>query len=279
MPLTQMKLIDSHVHFWDPQKLRYVWLDNLPTLNRVFLTQHVPARVDEIVFVQADCAAAQSLDEVNFVTALAQHDARVRGIVAFAPIEDAETLRAHLAQLKQNPLVKGVRHLIQDETIGFCTQPQFVSGARLLANYNFTFDICIRHWQLPDAIQLVRACPQINFVLDHCGKPDIKNHVLEPWRTHISELATLPHVFCKLSGLVTEANHENWISEDLQPYIQHVITAFGIDRVMFGSDAPVAYLASTYERWVETLERATKHLMHAEQEKLWHTNAQKFYRL
>lgn len=274
-----MKIIDSHVHFWDPQKLRYVWLDSLPTLNRAFLTDHVPARVDEIVFVQADCAAEQSLDEVNFVTALAQNDARVRGIVAFAPIEDSQNLRAHLNELKQNALVKGVRRLIQDEAIGFCTQPTFIHGVQLLGEYNFTFDLCIRHWQLPDAIQLVRACPHINFVLDHCGKPDIKNQLLEPWRENISELATLPHVFCKLSGLVTEAKHENWISEDLQPYIQHVITAFGIDRVVFGSDAPVAYLASTYERWVETLERATKNLTNAEQEKLWRANAQKFYRL
>lgn len=272
-------MIDSHVHFWDPQKLRYAWLDNLSSLNRAYLTDHVPARVDGIVFVQAACADEQGLDEVNFVTALAQNDARVSGIVAFAPIEDSEKLRAYLEQLKQNPLVKGVRRLIQDEAFGFCTEPKFIEGVRSLAEYDFTFDICIRHWQLPDAIQLARACPRVNFVLDHCGKPDIKNHILEPWRAQIDELAKLPNVFCKLSGLVTEANIEQWTPDDLQPYIAHVIDAFDMDRLMFGSDAPVAYLASSYERWVETLQNATKDLSQVAQEKLWRANAAAFYRI
>lgn len=274
-----MHIIDSHVHFWDPQKLRYTWLDNLPTLNRAFLSDHVPPQIDGIVFVQAACADEQGLDEVNFVLSLAQDDARVRGIVAFAPIEDAEKLHAYLNQLKQNNLVKGVRRMIQVEAPGFCVQPKFIDGVQLLAEYNFAFDICIRHWHLPDAIQLVRACPQIQFVLDHFGKPDIKNQILEPWRTKISELAVFPNVFCKISGLVTEADVEHWTPEDLQPYIQHVIDAFGIDRVMFGSDAPVAYLASTYERWLETLLNATGNLTGDAQEKLWYANAARFYRL
>lgn len=274
-----MQVVDSHVHFWDPQKLRYAWLDGVPTLNRAFLTDHVPASVDGIVFVQAACADEQGLDEVNFVTALAQHDARVRGIVAFAPIEDSETLRAYLAQLKTNALVKGVRRLIQDEAPGFCSAPNFVAGVQQLADYDFSFDICIRHWQLRDAIQLVRACPRVRFVLDHCGKPDIKNQILEPWRAQMYELAALPNAQCKISGLVTEADVEHWQPEDLLPFIRHVVDAFGADRVMFGSDAPVQYLASTYERWVETLREATQDLTPDAQEKLWHANAAAFYRL
>lgn len=279
-----MNIIDSHVHYWDPKKLRYAWLENIPALHRAFLTDHVPqtvnrARIDGIVFVQADCAAEQSLAEVKFVTALAKKDARVRGIVAFAPLEDAKHLRAHLNALKKNPLVKGVRRLIQDEPSGFCITPNFVAGVQSLAEYDFTFDLCIRHWQLPDAIQLVRACPQVHFVLDHCGKPDIKNRLLRPWRAHISELAALPNVQCKISGLVTEADMENWTRRNLQPYIEHVIETFGSNRVMFGSDAPVAYLASTYETWVETLQLATNDLTRGAKEKLWHANAKNFYRL
>lgn len=279
-----MHIIDSHVHYWDPKKLRYKWLETIPTLNRAFLHDHVPqtvngAHIDGIVFVQADCAAEQSLAEVKFVTALAENDARVRGIVAFAPIEDAKHLRAHLNALKKNPLVKGVRRLIQDEPPGFCVTPNFIAGVQLLAEYEYTFDICIRHWQLPDAIQLVRACPQINFVLDHCGKPDIKNRLLRPWRKPISELASLPNVQCKVSGLVTEADMENWTRQNLQPYIEHVLEAFGSHRVMFGSDAPVAYLASTYARWVETLQRTTEDLTRGAKTKLWRTNAENFYRV
>ncbi len=279
-----MNIIDSHVHYWDPKKLRYAWLEHIPALHRAFLTDHVPqavnrARIDGIVFVQADCAAEQSLAEVKFVTALAKKDARVRGIVAFAPLEDAKDLRAHLNALKKNPLVKGVRRLIQDQALGFCLTPNFIAGVQSLAEYDFTFDLCIRHWQLPDAIQLVRACPQVHFVLDHCGKPDIKNRLLRPWRTHILELASLPNVHCKVSGLVTEADTENWTRRNLQPYIKHVIKAFGSNRVMFGSDAPVAYLAATYERWIETLQLATNDLTRGAKEKLWHANAKNFYRL
>lgn len=279
-----MKIIDGHVHFWDPEKLRYEWLKTLPTLNHAFLTDHVPDRVsdmevDGIVFVQAECAAEQGLDEVDFVTALAARDARVRGIVAFAPIEQPEQIGPYLEQLKTRPLVKGVRRLIQDEPVGFCTQPDFVAGVQALAPYSYTFDICIRHWQLPDAIQLVRACPQIHFVLDHIGKPDIRNHQLDPWRKDISELAALKNVGCKLSGLVTEADTAAWTPHDLQPFISHVIHAFGIERIMFGSDAPVEYLASTYARWIETLRDATSNMPFAAQEKLWSMNAQEFYRL
>lgn len=279
-----MKIIDSHVHFWDPQQIRYGWLANIPTLNRAYLPDHVPqsvgdAEIDGIVFVEADCDPAQGLDEVDFVTTLAEKDARIQGIVAYAPIHDAAKLPAYLDMLVQRLLVKGVRRLLQDEPIGFALQPDFIAGVQSLANYNLSFDICIRHWHLPDAIQLVRACPNIRFVLDHIGKPDIKNHVLEPWRENISVLASLENVSCKISGLVTEADAAAWTPADLQPYIENVVAAFGIDRVMFGSDAPVAYLASTYARWVETLQHATRTLSASEQEKLWYTNAKAFYRL
>ncbi len=168
---------------------------------------------------------------------------------------------------------------VSSRTIGFSLQPSFIAGVQSLAALDYTFDLCIRHWHLPDAIALVRQCPNVRFVLDHCGKPDIKNKVLEPWRTDLSKLAALPNVSCKLSGLVTEADHANWQPADLQPYIDTVLSAFGIDRVMFGSDAPVAYLASTYARWLETLAAATASLSSADKEKLWHNNAREFYRL
>lgn len=279
-----MEIIDSHVHFWDPQQLRYTWLDGLPTINRPFLTDHVPLRVGDdtiagIVFVQAAAAADQGLAEVDFVSRLAAQDARVRGIVAFAALEQGARVRPYLEALKQNPLVKGVRRLIQDEEPGFSTQPRFVTAVQLLAQYDFTFDICIRHWQFPDALELARECPNVHFVLDHIGKPDIKNQLRKPWRAQLGELAALPNVWCKLSGLVTEADADRWRDEDLQPYIEHVIAAFGIDRVMYGSDAPVQYLASTYERWVETLQAATSSLSDADKQKLWHDNPARFYGL
>lgn len=279
-----LQTIDSHVHFWDPARLEYAWLQNEPRLYRAYLPNHVPPRVGEneiagMIFVQADCAADQAVDEADFVSALAAQDPRIRGIVAFAPLEQGAAARPVLDALKQRPLVRGVRRLLQSESVGFALEPAFITGVHLLAAYNFTFDICIRHWHLGDAIQLVRACPEIHFVLDHIGKPDIKNHVLEPWRAQISELASLTNVLCKISGLVTEADHAHWTPEDLRPYIEHVMYAFGMDRVMFGSDAPVAYLASAYAKWLETLNDLTSTLTEAERVNLWHTNAAAFYRV
>jgi L-fuconolactonase len=279
-----MNILDSHVHFWDPNHLRYAWLDGLPALNRAYLPDHVPVRVGDskvegIVFVQADCAPSQGLAEVEWVARLAVDDARVRGIVAFAPLEQGTGAREGLVKLARQPMVKGVRRLIQDERAGFAAQPDFIAGVRALAEFQFSFDICIRHYQLPEAIELARQCPNVQFVLDHLGKPDIKHGELEPWRAQIKTLAALENVFCKISGLVTEADWQNWQPAALQPYVDAVLDAFGINRVMFGSDAPVLYLASTYEGWVTTLRALTDKLRADERQKLWRDTARAFYRL
>ena len=279
-----LNIVDSHVHFWDPGRLRYVWLDDLPQLNRPYLPDHVPAqgmswRVDALVFVQADCAAEQGLLEADWVTSLAASDSRIQGIVAFAPLEKGEGVRPVLEELSKRPLVKGVRRLLQSEPLGFSVQPDFVVGVQLLDEYDLSCDLCIRHFQMPDVIQLVRQCPRVNFVLDHIGKPDIKNGLLDPWRKDMAELAALPNVVCKLSGLVTEADWQHWKAADLQPYVDHTLEVFGPSRVMYGSDSPVATLAATYPQWVETLIGATQWQSNTERENLFYQNAAKFYRL
>jgi L-fuconolactonase len=279
-----MNIIDSHIHFWNPQHLRYTWLDDLPTLNKSFLPANLPVSgdgwtMDKLVFVQADCIEDQGLDEADWVSSLAKHDARIAGIVAYAPLQLDDMAREYLRRLKHQRLVKGVRRLIQSEPLGFCTQPRFVRGVQMLTEFGFSFDICIRHWQMGDAIELVRQCPNVQFVLDHIGKPDIKSGLLDPWREQIKTLASFPNVMCKISGLVTEANTEQWTPADLQPYIDHVIEAFGIDRLMFGGDYPVLELASSYERWLATIFAATASLSEAEKSKLFYENASKFYRL
>lgn len=279
-----LSVVDSHAHFWDTGYLNYPWLEELPSLNRPYLPDHVPTGgadycVERIVFVQADCLPNQGVAEVDWVSGLADTDRRIRGIVAFAPLERPDAAAPILETLSLRPLVKGIRRLIQSEPLGFSVQPAFVQGVQLLAEYGFTCDLCIKHPQLPDVIRLVEQCPDVRFVLDHIGKPDIKGHVLEPWRQNIAALAALPNVWCKISGLVTEADTANWTAEDLRPYIEAVIESFGVARVMFGSDAPVAYLATTYDRWVETLRGATRDLSAADQARLFAANATAFYRL
>jgi L-fuconolactonase len=176
--------------------------------------------------------------------------------------------------------VRGIRRLIQSEPDPeFCLRRDFIAGVKLLAEYDLSFDICVYHHQLGSALELVRRCPEIRFVLDHVGKPDIRAGLMDPWRGHIRELSELPNVWCKLSGMATEADHEAWSREDLQPYIDHVAESFGFSRLMFGGDWPVSTLATDYPRWVETVLWATASRTEAEQRQLFHETAAEFYLL
>lgn len=282
--MPSMPIVDSHIHFWDPGQLNYPWLQDIPALNHAFLPAqlaHAAAAVDlqKIIFVQADCVPEDGLAEVAWVSQLAQTEPRIQGIVAFAPLENKSASAAHLEKLKTFPLVKGVRRLIQSESRGFANQPEFVRGVQQLAHFGFNFDICIKHTQMSEAIELVSQCPEVAFVLDHFGKPAIAGKQLEPWATQIRTLAQFPHVWCKLSGLVTEADHQNWTAADLRPYLEVVLDAFGSQRLMFGGDWPVSELAASYQQWVETADVLLAALPEADRQQVFFANAQTFYRL
>ena len=277
-------LVDSHIHFWDPDHLHYTWLAEVPAINRPYtpavLSEAAEGlNLERIVFVQADCVPEEGLEEVRWVSNLAAGDARIQGIVAFAPLQQGEAASTYLAELTRFRLVKGVRRLIQSEALGFSIQPDFIAGVQQLPDFGFSFDLCIMHHQLPDVLMLVEQCPDVSFVLDHFGKPAIKEAIIEPWASHIRSLAAFPNVMCKLSGLVTEAHHETWTPADLQPYIEHILDVFGPNRLMFGGDWPVSELASSYSRWVETAQAALAHLSEHDQEKIFYQNALDFYRL
>ncbi|HZB96549.1 MAG TPA: amidohydrolase family protein, partial [Herpetosiphonaceae bacterium] len=211
----------------------------------------------------------------------AREDPRLQGIVAWAPLEYGERARAFLeALVAVDPRIKGVRRIVQSEPeVDFCLRPDFVRGVRLLPEYGLSCDICIRHPQLASTIKLVRQCPETSFILDHIGKPNIKDHVLDPWWEEMRELASLPNVICKVSGMVTEADPQHWTPDDLAPYLAHVLDVFGEDRVAFGGDWPVVTQAASYRRWVETLDALTAHLSPEARRKLWAENARRFYRL
>lgn len=279
-------LIDTHVHFWDPRMLRYAWLDNIPALNRPFLVDDFRRATASLplqgwVFVQAECSPEQGLAELDWVLSLAKQDDGFLGLVPWAPLHDGAGSLTYLEKLKAtSPLVKGVRRLIQPEAdITFCLQPAFIAGVQALARYDLSFDICISHTQLFSVIEMVRRCPEVQFILDHIAKPDIKNRLADPWRSELKRLAELPNVVCKLSGMVTEADHQHWTGDDLKPYIDHVISCFGFERIMFGGDWPVATLATTYPRWVDTLQGAVEECSEAERQQLFHSNAVRMYRL
>ncbi len=279
-------IIDSHVHLWDPDRQRVPWLDGEPAINRRFGLADYEAQTDGVaieafVYVEIDIAKPYGLLEARQAAAAAQDDPRLRGIVAFAPVEDGERVRPYIEALTEvGPLVKGVRRLLQGEADPeFCLRPGFVRGVELLGEVGLSFDLCVRQGQLPAVTELVRRVPQVSFVLDHVGKPPIAAGVLDPWREEIDALAAVPNVACKVSGLVTEADRAGWTAADLAPYVGHVLAAFGEDRVLYGSDWPVATLASPYPRWVETLDALTADLSPDAKRKLWAENARRLYRL
>jgi L-fuconolactonase len=279
-------IIDTHVHLWDPRRFRIPWLDGVPQINQTYALKEYAEHtqgvtIEAMVYLEVDVAPSYRLLEAQWVNALADEEPRLRAIVPSAPLEDGDCARSYLEALKAlGPRVKGVRRLLQAEPDdAFALRPDFVRGVRALADYDFSFDICIFHRQLPAVIELVRCCPEVRFILDHLGKPDIKAGLRDPWQAHIRALAALPNVVCKISGMVTEADHARWTVDDLRPYFETVYDAFGPDRVMFGGDWPVVLLASSYKRWVETVDALTQGLSEDDRRKLWAENAKRVYRL
>ena len=276
-------LVDTHVHLWNPRVLRYPWLEDLPALNRAWLPGDFaaatgPVEVAKLVFVECGREPGQALAEVDWIESLVPDEPRLRGMVAHAALEQGAAARGELARLAERPLVKGVRRLLQGETdADFCLRPDFIAGVRLLAEFGFTFDLCIRHEQLGAVTELVRRVPEVRFVLDHLGKPPIRAGQVEPWATELRALARLPNVSCKLSGLLTEADWQHWRPEQLRPYLDVAVAAFGFDRVMFGGDWPVLTLAGDYSRWLAALEVCLPGVADADWEKLFRINAENFY--
>jgi L-fuconolactonase len=278
-------IVDSHVHLYDVARLRYDWLAQVPKINRTYVTSDFdeargPVNVDGIVFVEVDVAPGQHLAEADFVQDLAARDPRIQAIVAHAPLQKGPRVEQDLEALAQRPLVRGVRKLIQGAVDpSFCIEPSFLEAVRLLPRYGMTFDICVKNWAMTYALELARRCPDVTFVLDHIGKPDIRFGIREPWWTQIREMAALPNVVCKLSGVITEADHTHWSREEVKPYAAHCIESFGFDRVMYGSDWTVSELTHPYPVWVEILDEIVAGASQHEKQMLYRDTARRIYRL
>jgi L-fuconolactonase len=283
--MSASSIVDSHVHLWNPAKFRYSWLDGLPALNHPFLpatfsSASANTNVRKVIFVECGCEPDQSLAEVDWISDLAKGEPRLKGIIAHASLEKGAAARVELEVLATRPLVKGIRRNLQGERAReFCALPHFMTGVEMLAEFGFTFDLCIQHDQLPIAAKLARSAPQVTFVLDHFGKPDVRGKKTEPWAADLRLLAALPNVVCKISGLTTEADWKNWQPADLKFYFEMVVKAFGFDRILFGGDWPVATLATTYDRWVETVRENLLFASETDLEKLFQTNTERIYRV
>lgn len=277
-------LVDTHVHLWDPRRLSYPWLAELPALHRPFLPDDYraacgPYQVGRMVFVQCEADPAQYRQETAWISELAQHDPRIGAIVSWAPLSQGEAARDDLDALAQNPLVRGVREILQFQADpAWCLRPEMVCGVRMLADYNFCFELCLKgSAQMASAIELVRRCPEVRFVLDHIGKPMIAQGELEPWQSQLRQLAALENVCCKLSGLIVEADPQRWTAAELRPYLDHVVDCFGFARLMWGGDWPVVLLASPLERWLATADAWSGQFSEDERRRLFCDNALAWY--
>ena len=278
-------IVDSHVHLYDVERFRYSWMKGAPSLARTHVLKDFDAAcgkvaVDGIVFAEVDVDPGLHLAEAEFIAGLGAADKRLCGSVAHAPVHKGAAVEPDLEKLAAIPGVKGIRRLIQGEVDpSMCIGPDFLAGVRLLPRHGLSFDICVKQFQMVYAVELVRRCPDTLFILDHIGKPDIKNGLVEPWKTAIRDMAALPNVVCKVSGVVTEADHKAWTRAEIRPYLNHVIESFGFDRVMYGSDWTVSTLACDYPTWVDVLDEVLASSSADELRKFWRGTAIRTYRL
>jgi L-fuconolactonase len=278
-------ITDTHLHLWDIGRLRYPWLRDNPFLNKTFTLSDYNAacekiRVDKMVFVQCEADPTLYREEAAWVTELAKTDPRLGGIVPWAPLEKGSAAEGDLAFFATNPLVKGIRRIIEFEAdMDFCLGPDFIAGVNLLPKYGFSFDININYRHNRNVLKFLAKIPDVPCILDHIGKPPIREGRLESWKSEIKAMAEFPNLFCKVSSLATEADHKNWTIDDIRPYTDVIFEAFGFDRTVFAGDWPVSTQAASLPVCVETLLDLVKPANPKDLYKLFKTNGEKFYRL
>jgi L-fuconolactonase len=273
--------IDSHQHFWRYDPARHSWItDPMAVLKQDFLPPDLnrelqPSGIDASIAVQAD----QSEDETVFLLDLAKRYPTIAGVVGWVDL-CADDLPERLQSFSHHDKLCGFRHVVQDEPDDrFMLRKSFVRGIAGLREFDFTYDILIYPRQLPAAIELVAKFPEQPFVIDHIAKPPIKTRETATWAGHMREIAAAPHVFCKLSGMVTEADWVHWTEDTFRPYLDIVFEAFTPDRLMFGSDWPVCLLAGTYGQVKQLVESYVQNLSGSEKENIFGSNAARFYGL
>lgn len=272
-----MKL-DAHQHFWRFDAAQYPWMKPDWPIRRDFLPPDLEpllaqAGLDGSIAVQA----RQTIEESRWLLQSADQHALIKGVVGWVDLR-SDCVEDQLAELSRHPRFVGVRHVVQDEPDErFLLRPDFLRGLGLLTQFNLTYDLLVFPKQLAAAIEIARQLPEQPFVLDHAAKPFIRDGTLSPWREQIRELARAANVACKISGLVTEARWSGWQREDFRPYLDVVFEAFGVDRLMFGSDWPVCLLAARYEEVFEIVEEYTRQFSEEDRARIFGGNASRFY--
>lgn len=273
-------MIDAHVHFWNYHKVRDAWItDEMKLLQRDFLPTDLTNEIKEnnvegIVAVQAD----PSENETLFLLNLAEKNPVIKGVVGWIDLQNKH-VEKKLLYYSNVPIIKGFRHIVQSEPKGFLLNEKFLNGIQYLHNFQFTYDILIYENQLQEAIEFVNKFPSQKFIIDHCAKPSIKNKSIHQWKQLMKVIAQNENVFCKISGLITEAKWNQWNEEEFYPYLDAVFDFFGTDRILFGSDWPVMLLSGNYLKWKKLVEQYMEPFSTEQKQKVFRENAIAFYNL
>ncbi|MBZ4034121.1 amidohydrolase family protein [Flavobacterium sp. 17A] len=274
------KRIDSHQHFWKFDPVRDSWIDEtMQNIQRDFLPEDLEPILKENQFEGCVAVqASQSEEETHFLLDLASKNDFIKGVVGWIDLRN-ENIEERLQFFSNQKKLKGFRHVVQGEPDDFMFGEAFRNGIKALKSFDYTYDILIFERQLPAAISLVKDFPNQRFVIDHIAKPDIKSGSIDSWKKGIEEIAKYDNVYCKISGMVTEADWKNWKPEDLKPYLDVVFENFSADKLMYGSDWPVLNVASDYTEVVKTLEDYIAKFSIEDQNKIWFENVITFYNL
>jgi predicted TIM-barrel fold metal-dependent hydrolase len=271
---------------WDLSKFRLPWHKKDSPLARSLLMDDyrqatAGLNVIKAVYMEVDLDPAQQTAEAEYVIDLCRRPGSptVAGVISGRPASDG--FESYISRFKGNKYIKGVRQVLHNADVpaGYCLGESFVKSIRLLGRLGMSFDICLRPGELLDGAKLIDVCPDTRFILDHCGNPDVQAPNRSAWRLGIDAIASRKNVVAKISGLVVSARPGNWTAEDLAPFINHTLDAFGPDRVMFGGDWPVCTQTATYKQWVTALKAIVRNRSEEEQRKLFSVNAIRFYGL
>lgn len=275
-----MPAIDAHQHFWKYSPVKDAWItDDMKIIQRDFLPDDLAPvlkanGIDGCIAVQAD----QSEEETSFLLSLADKHDFIKGVVGWVDLR-ADNLAERLAYFSKYKKLKGFRHIIQGEPTGFMSDHKFIEGVKKLADFNFTYDLLLYHHQLPEALQFVQQLPEVKIVVDHLAKPSIRTADIAAWKRDIASLGAFENIHCKLSGMVTEADWKNWKADDFTPYLDVIFTAFGAERILYGSDWPVCLVAATYQQQLSIAQTYLSRFSEHEKTLVMGENARKFYNL
>ncbi|MEC3905433.1 amidohydrolase family protein [Tamlana sp. 2201CG12-4] len=274
-------VIDSHQHFWNYESKKHEWIDDsMSVIRRDFSPIDLKQVYDEngivgCVAVQAD----QTLEETNFLIKLSEENDFIKGVVGWVDLR-GDNLEKDLELYANNKVLKGFRHVVQGEADhNFLLRPNFLHGIKTLEKNDYTYDILIFPHQLGATLEFVKRFPNMRFVIDHIAKPYIKDGFYDGWAVLMKEVAKQENVYCKVSGMITEADFNTWTPDQITPYMNLVFDAFGTDRIMFGSDWPVCLVAGNYQKVKQLITDFIADLSETEQTNVMGLNAMKFYNL